>query len=67
MKHAFISTSEYEELLKNASFCVDFQGDLNKISNYFTSVFNQLPEMDPNKFEQICKQVGAENLFHTLL
>ena len=22
--------------------------------------------MNPNKFEQICKQVGAENLFHTL-
>ena len=65
--YAFISKAEYEELLKKASFCVDFQGDLNKISNYnFTSVFNQLPEMDPNKFEQICKQVGAENLFHTL-
>ena len=64
--YVFISKAEYEELLKKASFCVDFQGDLNKISNYFTSVFNQLPEMDPNKFEQICKQVGAENLFHTL-
>ena len=64
--YVFISKAEYEELLKKASFCVDFQGGLNKISNYFTSVFNQLPEMDPNKFEQICKQVGAENLFHTL-
>ena len=64
--HVLISKAEYEELLQKASFCVDFQGDLNKISNYFTSVFNQSPEMNPNKFEQICKQVGAENLFHTL-
>ena len=61
-----LSEAEYDELLKKASFCVDFQGDLNKISNYFTSVFNQSPEIDPHKFEQICKHVGAENLFHTL-
>ena len=64
--HVLISKAEYEGLLQKASFCVDFQGDLNKISNYFMSVFNQSPEMNPNKFEQICMQVGAENLFHTL-
>lgn len=64
--YIFILKDDYEALLQKASLTVDFKGYLNKIRNYFSSILNQSPEMDPTKFEKICKQVGAESLFNVL-
>ena len=62
-----ISKEEYENLLKKASSYVDYKKDLEKLSIYFSCVFNRSPAMDVNEFEKICKQVGAENLFNLLV
>ena len=57
----FLSKDEYSTLLKKASFCPNFKNDLLKIRS-FVSTLSQ-PEMDPQVFEKICKDVGAENLY----
>ena len=54
-----VSKDEYEQLIHKASKYVDFKGDLDKIINYFLSVSNQCPVMDPAEFEKICEQIGG--------
>ena len=55
-----MSKEEYENLFEKASSYVDYKAALEKLSNYFSSVLNQAPEMDATIFEKVCKQVGAE-------
>ena len=61
-----VSKDEYEQLIHKASKYVDFKGDLDKIINYFLSVTNQCPVMDPAEFEKICEQIGADNIYKVL-
>lgn len=61
----FISTVEYEDLVRKAAGYVDMKGDLEKIRT-FVSNHSQSPVMDPNEFEAMCKQHGAENLLLAL-
>ena len=55
---------EYENLKKQASFCPDFQNDLMKIRSFVSNMPN--PEMNPQAFEQMCKNVGADNLYNCI-
>ena len=61
-----VSKDEYEQLIHKASKYVDFKGDLDKIINYFLSVSNQYPVMDPAEFEKICEQIGADKIYKVL-
>ena len=64
---AIVSTEEeYEQLLQKAGTRADFKSDLNKLSTYISGMLNQCPEMAPNKFEKICRQIGADKLFKVL-
>ena len=40
-----ISLEQYQQLVQKAATYVDFKGDLDKIINYFTCIFNQSPIM----------------------
>ena len=60
----YLSNDDYESLLKKASFCSNFQNDLLKI-RLFVSNMTQ-PEMDPNAFEKLCIDAGAENLYRCI-
>ena len=64
MDGVFLSTNDYETLLKRATFCPNFRNDLIKIKSHISNL-PQL-EMDPIAFERICKEVGAENLYHCI-
>ena len=57
----FLSKYENENLKKQASFCPDFQNDLMKIRSFVSNMPN--PEMNVQAFEQMCKNVGADNLY----
>ena len=57
----YLSNSEFEELLKKASFNLDFKNDLQKIKDVVSNL--EQPEMNPHIFEQICKTAGAENFY----
>ena len=60
----YLSNDEYESLLKKASFCSNFQNDLLKIRSFISNMTQQ--EMDPNAFEKLCIDAGAENLYPRL-
>ena len=60
----YLSNDEYESLLKKASFCSNFQNDLLKITSFVSNMTQ--PEMDPNAFEKLCIDAGAENLYHCI-
>ena len=64
MDGVFLSTNDYETLLKRATFCPNFRIDLIKIKSHISNL--PQPEMDPIAFERICKDVGAENLYHCI-
>ena len=64
MDGVFLSTNDYETLLKRATFCPNFRNDLIKIKSHISNL--PQPEMDPIAFERICKDVGAENLYHCI-
>ena len=51
-----MSKEEYENLFEKASRYVDYKAALEKLSNYFSSVLNQAPEMDATIFEKIRKR-----------
>ena len=57
----YLSNSEFEELLKKASFNLDFKNDLQKIKDVVSNL--EQPEMNPHIFEQMCKTAGAENFY----
>ena len=61
-----ISKEEYEELLHKAAGTIDIEGDLEKLKTFFLSNDPQPPVMNPDRFEEICTQVGAANLFSIL-
>ena len=48
----YLSNSEFEELLKKASFNLDFKNDIQKIKNVVSNL--EQPEMNPHIFEQMC-------------
>ena len=60
----YLSNDEYESLLKKASFCSNFQNDLLKNRSFVSNMTK--PEMDPNAFEKLCIDAGAENLYHCI-
>ena len=60
----YLSNDEYESLLKKASFCPNFQNDLLKITLVVSKMAQ--PEMNPDAFEKLCKDAGAENLYHCI-
>ena len=45
MDGVFLSTNDYETLLKKASFCPNFRNDLNKIRSHISN--SPQPEMNP--------------------
>ena len=57
-----LSLEQYQQSVKKPATYVDFKRDLDKIINYFASIFNQRPIMDPSEFEIICKHIGAEKV-----
>ena len=57
----YLSNREFEELLKKASFNLDFKNDLQKIKDVVSNL--EQPEMNPHIFEQMCKTAGAENFY----
>ena len=61
-----ISKEEYEELLHKAAGTIDIEGDLEKLKTFFLAYDPQPPVMNPDRFEDICTQVGAANLFSIL-
>ena len=62
----FLSKKEYEDILGKAARNIDMKGDLEKLKTFFLSYDPQPPIMDPDQFQDICKQVGVSNLFSTL-
>ena len=57
----FLSCEEYVKLLKQASLCPDFKNNLNNIRSLLQNL--EEPEMDPEGFQKICRDSGAENLY----
>jgi hypothetical protein len=57
----FLSCEEYDKLLKQASLCPDFKNNLNNIRSLLQNL--EEPEMDPEGFQKICRDSGAENLY----
>ena len=64
MDGVFLSTNDYETLLKKASFCPNFRNDLVKIRSHISNLPQS--DMDPTAFERICQNVGAENLYRCI-
>ena len=62
----FLSKKEYEDILGKAARNIDMKGDPEKLKTFFLSYDPQPPIMDPDQFQDICKQVGVSNLFSTL-
>ena len=62
-----LSKDEYEALVHKAAQKFDLKDDLEKLKTFILAYDVQPPEMDPDHFQEICKQAGAENLFPTLL
>ena len=57
----FLSGEEYGNLLKQASLCPDFKNNLTNIRSLLQNL--EKPEMDPDEFQKICRDGGAENLY----
>ena len=60
----FLSTNDYETLLRKTSFCPNIRNDLIKIRSHISNL--PQPEMNPTAFERICQDVGAKNLYHCI-
>ena len=60
-----ISRSEYEELSRKASFYCDLKGELIKLRQTFLNDLNTVV-LDPERFQETCRNVGAENIFTTI-
>ena len=60
-----LGTSEYQKLIKDASVHFNLQGEITKIRAKCTELFGEdgNPEMDPFKFEKICIDAEAPNVF----
>jgi hypothetical protein len=58
----FLSKEEYEKLTEKP----DIKGDLEKLKTFLLSYDPQPTVMDVDKFQNICMQAGATNLFSTL-
>ena len=57
----FLSGEEYDKLLKQASLCHDFKNNLNNIRSLLQNL--EKPEMNPDGFQKLCRDCGAENLY----
>ena len=57
----FLSDEEYDKLLKQASLSPDFKNNVSNIRSLLQNLEN--PEMDPDEFQKICRNSGAENLY----
>ena len=54
----FLLHEEYEKLLKQASVCPSFKSNLYNIRSLLQNLEN--PKMDPDEFEKLCRNAGAE-------
>ena len=61
-----MSTEEYDQHLRKASSTVNVDADLERLKTFFLTYDPQPPVMDPDRFQDICIQVGAASLFKTL-
>lgn len=61
----FLSEDDYKDLINKAQQYCNFQEELTAIRLSLASGPHN-PEMDPDAFEAFCKQVGAEQIFHTV-
>ena len=62
----FLSNEEYEQLISKTVENPDINSELQKLKIFFLAYDPQPPVMDPERFEGICKQVGATKLFSSL-
>ena len=60
-----IGQADYEKLVRDASSTFNLQGEITKIRSKCTELYGDdgSPEMDPSKFEKICKDAEAQNVF----
>ena len=54
------------DIIDKAAGNIDMKGNLEKLRTFFLSYDPQPPIMDPDRFQDICKQVGVSSLFSTL-
>eukprot|EP00112_Aurelia_sp_Birch-Aquarium-sp1_P004638 Seg1525.10 transcript_id=Seg1525.10/GoldUCD/mRNA.D3Y31 product="hypothetical protein" protein_id=Seg1525.10/GoldUCD/D3Y31 len=60
-----IGQADYENLIRDASRAFNLQDEITKIRSKCTELYGNdgSPEMDLTKFEKICKDAGASNVF----
>ena len=62
----FLLKDDYDMLVKKASCYIDFKDELSLIRNYFANAPVQDVEMDAYAFKELCVDIGASKLFHTI-
>ena len=62
-----IDKVEYEELIFKASRSFNLQKEVTKVKEKCFALYGDegSPEMDPSKFEKICQDAEAPNIFPT--
>ena len=60
-----IGQADYEKLVRDASSTFNLQDEITKIRSKCIELYRDdgSPEMDPSKFEKICNDAGAQNVF----
>lgn len=63
-----IDQKMYEELVSKSAAAFDLKEEISMLRNKCFDLFGEEgnPEMDPNKFESICKEAGAETEYFNL-
>ena len=62
----FLLKDDYDMLVKKASNYIDLKDELSIIRNYFANDRVQNVEMDADAFDELCMDIGASKLFHTI-
>ncbi len=63
-----LEKDEYESTIRDASRSFDLQNEVTKVRLRCTELFGDdgNPEMDPIKFEKVCEDAGARNIFQSI-
>ena len=63
-----LEKDEYERLIRDASRSFDLQNEVTQVRLRCTELFGDdgNPEMDPIKFEKVCEDAGARNIFQSI-
>ena len=64
----FMSKEDYEEFVYKVTKNIDIKGHLEKLKTFLMTydLHPPPPIMDPNRFNSICMELGATNLFSSL-